>query len=80
MSLSKHDDGLFNQFVIGVITYEDALRQAESVNDLRLAIKLHLSQRWRDDEEGGVAEVPRPNRPILPLSPGASNKEPDSDT
>jgi hypothetical protein len=82
MSLSKHDDALFDRFVIGAITYEDALRQAESVNDLRIAIRLHMTRLWRDEEggEGGsVAETPRPNRPSPPLHPGTSNKEPDSD-
>jgi twitching motility protein PilU len=32
-----------------MVTYEDALRNADSVNDLRLQIKLH-SQRIRHDD------------------------------
>jgi twitching motility protein PilU len=34
------DQALFNLFEAGAITYEDALRNADSVNDLRLRVKL----------------------------------------
>jgi twitching motility protein PilU len=34
------DQALFNLFEEGAITYEDGLRNADSVNDLRLRVKL----------------------------------------
>lgn len=35
------DQALFDLYEAGKITYEDALRNADSLNDLRLMIKLH---------------------------------------
>ncbi len=63
--LSPHDRELFEKYVAGLLTYEDALRQAENVNHVRVEIKLHERRRWFDDDEaGGVAvSPPRPNKP-----------------
>src|SRR5262245_48587252 len=40
LGMQTFDQHLFELFDNNVITYEDALRNADSVNDLRLAIKL----------------------------------------
>ncbi len=44
LGMQTFDQALFDMFEGDTITYEDALRNADSVNDLRLQIKLH-SQR-----------------------------------
>ncbi|MCG5512291.1 PilT/PilU family type 4a pilus ATPase [Ectothiorhodospira shaposhnikovii] len=54
--MQTFDQALFQLFETGRITYEDALRNADSVNDLRLRIKLDSkrarSQNLLDDTEG----------------------------
>jgi twitching motility protein PilU len=40
LGMQTFDQALFNLFEDGLISYEDALRNADSVNDLRLRIKL----------------------------------------
>ena len=44
LGMQTFDQALFDMFESNAITYEDALRNADSLNDLRLQIKLH-SQR-----------------------------------
>jgi twitching motility protein PilU len=44
LGMQTFDQALFDAYETNVITYEDALRNADSVNDLRLQIKLN-SQR-----------------------------------
>ncbi|MDQ8023907.1 MAG: PilT/PilU family type 4a pilus ATPase [Moraxellaceae bacterium] len=41
LGMQTFDQALFDLFEAGLITYEDALRNADSVNDLRLQIKLN---------------------------------------
>ena len=41
LGMQTFDQALFDLFEADKITYEDALRNADSVNDLRLVIKLH---------------------------------------
>lgn len=41
LGMQTFDQALFDLYEAGYITYEDALRNADSVNDLRLKIKLH---------------------------------------
>lgn len=41
LGMQTFDQSLFDLFEADKISYEDALRNADSVNDLRLAIKLH---------------------------------------
>ena len=47
LGMQTFDQSLFNLFEAGQISYEDALRNADSVNDLRLRIKLE-SKRVKD--------------------------------
>jgi twitching motility protein PilU len=49
LGMQTFDQSLFDLYESGTVTYEDALRNADSVNDLRLQIKLH-SQRARSSD------------------------------
>ncbi len=49
LGMQTFDQSLFDLYDSSIVTYEDALRNADSVNDLRLQIKLH-SQRVRHDD------------------------------
>ena len=40
MGMQTFDQGLYNLYQAGEITYDDALNSADSANDLRLMIKL----------------------------------------
>ena len=53
LGMQTFDQALFDLFEAGSITYEDALRNADSVNILRLQIKLH-SQRAKSDLMAGT--------------------------
>ena len=51
--MQTFDQSLFDLFEAGYISYEDALRNADSINDLRLKIKLYSeSSKSRDPLEG----------------------------
>jgi twitching motility protein PilU len=49
LGMQTFDQALFDLYEANAITYEDALRNADSVNDLRLQIKLN-SQRARNPD------------------------------
>jgi twitching motility protein PilU len=51
--MQTFDQALFDLHEAGMISYEDALRNADSVNDLRLNVKLNSKL------HGGVAEMQR---------------------
>jgi twitching motility protein PilU len=55
LGMQTFDQALFDLFESQAITFEDALRNADSVNDLRLQIKLH-SQRARSTDLGAGTE------------------------
>jgi twitching motility protein PilU len=48
LGMQTFDHALFDLYEAGKITYEDALRNADSVNDLRLRIKLESKLGQRD--------------------------------
>jgi len=52
--MQTFDQALFDLYEAGHITYEDGLRNADSVNDLRLQIKLHGSDSKDRDVMGGI--------------------------
>ncbi|MCC6608522.1 MAG: PilT/PilU family type 4a pilus ATPase [Burkholderiales bacterium] len=54
LGMQTFDQHLFELYDSGVITYEDALRNADSVNDLRLAIKLHSTEAKNRDITQGI--------------------------
>ncbi|MBN4836507.1 type IV pili twitching motility protein PilT, partial [Enterobacter hormaechei] len=49
LGMQTFDQSLFDLYEGNFITYEDALRNADSVNDLRLQIKLHSGQARNPD-------------------------------
>ena len=53
LGMQTFDQALFDLFEAGSITYEDALRNADSVNNLRLQIKLY-SQRTKSELMAGT--------------------------
>ncbi len=54
MGMQTFDQSLFDLFGIGIITGEDALRNADSFNDLRLKIKLHLKDNSGESPLSGL--------------------------
>jgi len=54
--MQSFDQALFDLYEAGLIRYEDALRNADSVNDLRLQIKLN-SQRPKPTAETSPTEL-----------------------
>lgn len=53
--MQTFDQALFNLYESGLISYDDAIRNADSQNDLRLRIKLHS----KDAKEGSLGESMR---------------------
>jgi len=49
LGMQTFDQALFDLYESNYVSYEDALRNADSLNDLRLQIKLH-SQRARNQD------------------------------
>ncbi|MGH8751796.1 MAG: PilT/PilU family type 4a pilus ATPase [Burkholderiales bacterium] len=54
LGMQTFDQALFDLYEAGTITYEDALRNADSVNDLRLRIKLHGKETKDKDVMSGI--------------------------
>ena len=54
MGMQTFDQALFDAFETNQITYEDALRNADSVNDLRLQIKLNSQRAKSSDLAAGT--------------------------
>ncbi|PPC94414.1 MAG: type IV pili twitching motility protein PilT [Methylotenera sp.] len=54
MGMQTFDQALFDLHEADVITYEDALRNADSVNDIRLKIKLHGKGAHGKDVSAGL--------------------------
>nr|WP_064087332.1 PilT/PilU family type 4a pilus ATPase [Eikenella corrodens]OAM22600.1 type IV pili twitching motility protein PilT [Eikenella corrodens] len=53
LGMQTFDQSLFDLYEAGHIAYEDALKNADSVNDLRLNIQLN-SKRGRNNEQSGI--------------------------
>jgi len=54
LGMQTFDQALFDLYEAGKISYEDALRNADSVNDLRLNIKLHGKESQNRDITAGI--------------------------
>ena len=54
LGMQTFDQHLFDLYEAGQITYEDALRNADSVNELRLAIKLNSKDAQGKDVMSGI--------------------------
>ena len=57
LGMQTFDQALFNLFEEGRITYEDALRFADSMNEVRLMIKLHSKQSQEMDRNTGIQHL-----------------------
>ncbi len=57
LGMQTFDQALFDLYEAGKISYEDALRNADSVNDLRLNIKLHSKEAKNKDITAGIEHL-----------------------
>ncbi|WP_427914481.1 PilT/PilU family type 4a pilus ATPase [Ramlibacter sp. MMS24-I3-19] len=57
LGMQTFDQALFDAYENNVITYEDALRNADSVNDLRLQIKLNSQRAKTQDLSSGTEHL-----------------------
>ena len=57
LGMQTFDQALFDAFEAHAITYEDALRNADSVNDLRLQIKLNSQRAKTQDLAAGTENM-----------------------
>ncbi|MFH1044874.1 MAG: PilT/PilU family type 4a pilus ATPase [Pseudomonadota bacterium] len=57
LGMQTFDQALFDLYEAGKISYEDALRNADSVNDLRLNIKLHGKEAKNRDISAGIEHL-----------------------
>jgi twitching motility protein PilU len=57
LGMQTFDQALFDLYESGKISYEDALRNADSVNDLRLSIKLHGKEAHGRDLSKGTEHL-----------------------
>jgi len=57
LGMQTFDQALFDLYEDGKISYEDALRNADSVNDLRLNIKLHGKESQNRDITAGIEHL-----------------------
>ena len=57
LGMQTVDQALFDLYENGRITYEDALRNADSINDLRLQIKLHGKESKDRDLNSGIGHL-----------------------
>jgi twitching motility protein PilU len=57
LGMQTFDQHLFELYDTGQISYEDALRNADSVNELRLMIKLNSQEAKQKDVLGGISHL-----------------------
>ena len=57
IGMQTFDQALFDLYESGQITYQDALRNADSLNDLRLQIKLHGRDSQERDLTAGIGHL-----------------------
>jgi len=57
LGMQTFDQALFDLYELGKVGYEDALRNADSVNDLRLMIKLHSKESKSRDITSGIEHL-----------------------
>ena len=57
LGMQTFDQSLFDLYEAGLITYEDALRNADSLNDLRLEIKLHGKEAKNRNVFAGIGNL-----------------------
>jgi twitching motility protein PilU len=57
LGMQTFDQSLFDLYEAQTVTYEDCLRNADSVNDLRLQIKLHSQRSKSSDLNAGTEHM-----------------------
>jgi twitching motility protein PilU len=57
LGMKTFDQSLFELFEAGLVSYEDALRNADSKNELRLRVKLESKRQIRNDDAGKDLEI-----------------------
>ena len=57
LGMKTFDQSLFELYETGFISYEDALRNADSKNELRLRIKLESKREAKDIDDGGALRI-----------------------
>jgi twitching motility protein PilU len=57
LGMQTFDQALFDLYDLGEISYEDALRNADSVNELRLNIKLNSKEAKDKDVMSGIEHL-----------------------
>ena len=57
LGMQTYDQALFEAYENNIITYDDALRNADSMNDLRLQIKLNSQRAKSQDLSAGTEHL-----------------------
>ena len=57
LGMKTFDQSLYELFETGIISYEDALRNADSKNELRLRIKLEGKREVKNIDDGGTLHI-----------------------
>jgi twitching motility protein PilU len=57
LGMKTFDQSLFELYEAGLVSYEDALRNADSKNELRLRVKLESKRETRNDDAGKDLEI-----------------------
>ena len=57
IGMNTFDQALYNLYEGGFISYEDALRNADSKNELRLRIKLESKREVKNLDDGGALAI-----------------------
>jgi twitching motility protein PilU len=57
LGMKTFDQSLYEMYETGFISYEDALRNADSKNELRLRIKLESKREAKNIDDGGALHI-----------------------
>ena len=57
LGMKTFDQSLYEMYETGFISYEDALRNADSKNELRLRIKLESKREVKNLDDGGTLSM-----------------------
>jgi twitching motility protein PilU len=57
LGMKTFDQALYELYETGFISYEDALRNADSKNELRLRIKLESKREQKNIDDGGSLKI-----------------------
>jgi twitching motility protein PilU len=57
LGMKTFDQSLYELYETGFISYEDALRNADSKNELRLRIKLESKREVKNIDDGGALHI-----------------------